>query len=519
MVKGVCHCDKLERFAPTPWSQDSEEWLALNERLDPEHLARQVDAAVALLDLGPLLDSYRGVGKKALRPDLLLKLVIYEMHNNRPSPAQWSEDVIESEPVRWLLLGLKPSRASLYGFRDRLASFWPAWQAAVLRLAMSEHLTPAARASLDSTSVAASASRRGLLNEERLKQRRAVIAEALRRHARGQAMVKPPGWLAKTVVGLREQQRRYDRAAEAMRERQKANAQRRSCKRKPAERVLVSPTDPEAVLARDKLNVFRPLYSVQLLRDLDSPLILACDVLTQNNDNGVVAPLIEQMSGPVGRKPEVLLVDSGYVSLHHLEVCASGGITMYGPIQENDYSQSNGKRRQCNQKTELPKSAFRWMPKTQCYECPEGHPMPRRGRMTQRRAGGPIALTVYTCAAKHCLACPRQRQCTGSPQRGRSVSRMENEELLDELRARMATEEAKRLYKLRSQTVELNYADLKEPRGLRRFHGRGRPRAQAEVAAMVLTHNILFVQSQRRTTTPLRPASREPLAPPIAQAA
>lgn len=39
----------------------------------------------------------------------------------------------------------------------------------------------------------------------------------------------------------------------------------------PPESVLVSATDPQAVLARDKLNVFRALYSPQLLRDLDSP--------------------------------------------------------------------------------------------------------------------------------------------------------------------------------------------------------------------------------------------------------
>ena len=89
MVKGVHHSDKRERFAPTPWDRQSQEWQALEERLDPEHLARRVDAAVDLLELGPLFDSYRGVGKKALRPDLLVKLVLYEMQYNRPSPAQW----------------------------------------------------------------------------------------------------------------------------------------------------------------------------------------------------------------------------------------------------------------------------------------------------------------------------------------------------------------------------------------------------------------------------------------------
>ena len=402
---------------------------------------------------------------------------------------------------------MEPSRARLYAFRDRIAAFLPEWNAAVLSMAIAENLTPATRASLDSSSIAAHASRRQLLNEERLQKRRALIDAALDRENQGETVAEPPGWLAKSDEGLREQKQRYERAAQVLRERQAANAQRRSCKRKPAEKILVSPTDPEAVLARDKFNVFRPLYSVQLLRDLDSPLVLAYDVLTQNNDNGVVEPMVEQMTDHVGHKPEELLVDSGYVSIHHLEFCAQAGITLYGPCQENDYSRQNGKKTQCNQKTELPKSAFRWLPEEQAYQCPEGHRLRFSARQTQRRTDYTITLNVYTCPAEHCLVCPRQRKCTRSPHKGRSVSRMENEELLDALRARMETDEAKRLYKLRSRTVELNYADMKEHRGLRRFHCRGPRRAKAEAGSLVLALNMLFVQEQRAACE--RPAAAE----------
>jgi len=303
--------------------------------------------------------------------------------------------------------------------------------------------------------------------------------------------------LAKTKDGLREQKRRYQHAAQVLSERQATNAQRRSCKRKPADKVLVSPTDPQAVLARDKFNVFRALYNTQLLRDLDSPLVLGYDVLMQNNDNGVVEPMVEQMANNVGYKPDKLLVDSGYVSVHHLEFCAQAGITLYGPCQENDYSVQNGKKTQGNQHTELPKGAFRWLAEEHAYQCPEGHRLLFTKKQTQQRADYRITLELYTCPPEHCLACPRQKACTRTPQKGRSVSRMENEELLDALRARMQTDEAKRLYKLRSRTVELSFADMKEHRGLRRFHGRGLSRAKAEVGSWVLAHNLLCVQASR----------------------
>ena len=80
-------------------------------------------------------DSDLGVGKKALPPDLLLKVVLYETHDQRPSPAQWTKDVRQSAPVRWLLFGREPSRARLYDFRDRLAPFWDDWNAQVLQQA------------------------------------------------------------------------------------------------------------------------------------------------------------------------------------------------------------------------------------------------------------------------------------------------------------------------------------------------------------------------------------------------
>jgi transposase len=498
MVEGVAVGHKLDRFAAPPWAEDSEEWLALDRRLPPDHLARRVTEAVEMLDLEPLFTSYLGVGKRALRPDLLLKMVLYEVQSNRPSPAQWARDVRESEPVRWLLFGMEPSRARLYDFRDRLAGSLPAWNAQVLGVAADEAMTPATRVSLDSSSVAAHASRRVLLNEERLEKRREVIDTALDLHQRGEALADAPGWLAESADGLREQKQRYQLAAEVLGQRQAANAQRRSSKRKPADKVSVSPADPEAVLARDKLNVFRPLYTVQLLRDLDSPLVFAYDLQTQNNDNGTLEPMIEQMVDHVGCKPERVLVDAGYVSMQHLEFCTQAGITLYGPCQSNDFSVHNGKKPQQNQHTALPKSAFRWLPDEQKYECPEGHRLDFTNTQTQPRADHRITLSLYTCPAEHCLQCPRQKACTRTPQKGRTVSRMENEDLLDALRARMQTDDAKRLYKRRSQTVELNYADMKEHRGLRRFHCRGPHRARAEVGTLVLAHNLLWVAEQRR---------------------
>ncbi len=502
MLDGSTKASKHAHFVTPPWTEESEEWQRLDQRLPLDHPARQIVRAVASLDLQALWDSYYGVGKKALPPDRLLCLVLYELRIQRPSPAQWARDARECEPVRWLLFGLEPSRARLYEFRDRLSPFLRAWNAQVVRQAVEEERTPAKRVALDSSSVAAQASRRQFFNAERLEKRQAVLEEQLRTGRKGPLPSPWPYWLARTVRGLREQKRRYRRAAEILAERQAANAARPASKRKPAEKVLVSSADPEAILTRDKFNVFRPLYTVQLLRDIDSSWILDYDVVTQNNENGIVEGMLARLIRDLGRTPTALLVDSGYVSLRSLQFCQRSQITLYGSFQENDYSAHNGKRPQQNQYTELPKSAFRWLPAEQCYECPEGQRLFFEKTITQRRLDHTIQLSIYQCAPEHCQSCPRGSTCTKTPQKGRSVSRLENEELLDELQARMSTTEGKQLYKRRKQSVEQNYADMKEHRGLRRYHARGLLRATTETALLVLTHNLFQLTSQPPKPSP-----------------
>lgn len=63
----------------------------------------------------------------------------------------------------------------------------------------------------------------------------------------------------------------------------------------------------------------------------------------------------------------------------------------------------------------------------------------------------------------------------------------------------METTEAKELYKLRRQTIELRYADLKQHRQLRRFNHYGPQRARGQIAAAVLAYNLLILQKNQKT--------------------
>jgi transposase len=117
------------------------------------------------LDLTPLLALYVGVGLPAIRPDLMLAIVLIEIRRGRPRPSQWFRDTKENLVLQWAGFGIRPSRASWYNFADRIAPLLEGWNAEVLELARQRGVTQAERVSLDGTSVAANASRHRLVNE------------------------------------------------------------------------------------------------------------------------------------------------------------------------------------------------------------------------------------------------------------------------------------------------------------------------------------------------------------------
>ncbi|HEV3083328.1 MAG TPA: IS1182 family transposase [Gemmataceae bacterium] len=464
----------------------------LAQQVPVDHLARQIADAVNCLDLSEFLASYRGQGSLPYRPDILLRVVLFETRRGVRSPAQWWRDATESVPVRWLLQGYMPSRSVWYAFRDRLAPWLEGFNEQVITQALDRGITAAARGALDGTLIAANASRHRLLNEATLQKRSEQLEQVVAADRQQQVPTAMPGWMAPTVSGRLEQQGRYHQAQERMRALQERNQHKRSCKRTPADKIVVSVSDPAAALGRDKEKVYRPLYNVQLVDDLDSPLILNYGVFAQPNDNGTLEPMLERQAQLTGRKPLTLLADASYANGADLAVSKAAGVLLLAPYQQNDFTADKAKKKELAQ---LPKKEFTWLAEEQTYRCPQGHRLDYVGSSQQKRSSTEtVRVQIYRCAPEHCCACPLSQQCAPNPKVGRTISRGEHEDLIETLRERMQTAEAKALYRLRRQTVELVNADFKEHRKIRRFSGRGLKRAEAEIGLLVLVNNLLVCQ-------------------------
>jgi hypothetical protein len=312
--------------------------------------------------------------------------------------------------------------------------------------------------------------------------------------------------MASTAAGRRRQRGRYGVAQQTLRgrlqEHQRKQAGMAKAKRKSADKVVICPTEPEAVLGKDKFKVFRPLYNIQLMQDVASPLVLGYAVYAAVSDSGLLPPLVQRTEQLTGRKVKRVRADGIYAALADVRYCQDNGVELYAPV-EGSRPGSKAKAGQAqpsaiSKARKIVKEEFKWEEALHTYRCPQGHLLQRVGLRSRQRDSGAVQLEKYRCDKSHCLGCPRAADCTSRPEQGRRVERMVGQEVLDELAARMRTEQGKQHYKKRKETVELRYADLRQHRGLQRFRGFGARRAGSQLGLLMLVHNGLSLLQLRQ---------------------
>ena len=537
------------QFAEPPWTCQSPEWLRIDRGLGEDDLARKIARLVDdELDLEPLRSSYAGRGSLPHRPDLLLKMVLYEHQNGRPQPAQWLYDLEKNTAVQWLTFGIRAPRSTLYEFRDRVQPFLAGLNQQVIRTAITEGHTDASEASLDGTFVAANASRHRLLSlktvEQRLEQldheiakieaaeanqpqsqvvaetagddtvETGVVLEAIAAHPEVEpnqptpttqappaepAVIKdqPGAFMAKTKRGKKRQRTAYQKAQEILTEKNKTNSRRRKDKRKKSDQVRVAIGDPMAPFGRDKMKVYRPLYNVQTMTDLKTDFVFAFTLTPTLSDSGHLVPMINLTTAVTERVLKMVLADSGYPSGDDLAKCKAMKVLVFAPWNENSFTAE--KRAKAGENGPIRKDEFTWDPAIPGYRCPQGNPLMYRERTTKQKANGDsVPLEIYQADAADCKECPLKARCVHGSSGARTVRRQPHEDLIDEMRERMKTPEGKALYRHRGCTVERRFADMKTFRGAERISGRTPERAEAQVGLTILVHNLITLDKLRK---------------------
>ena len=232
----------------------------------------------------------------------------------------------------------------------------------------------------------------------------------------------------------------------------------------------ISLTDPDsrAMAAHTRVAVG---YNVQIAVDTKHKLIVEQQVTNQVLDMGLLTETAEPAKEILGVETIDVVADKGYFKIEDIEACEKAGMAPYVPRPQRGPSVRAGLFR---------KDEFKYDPETDSFTCPAGQ------RLTPYSSSALRQLKKINYAnRKACRDCPLRARCTDN--QFRTVSRLENEAVLDRMQARLA--KRPEVLDQRRETVEHPFGSIKQWMNQGAFLMRGLEKVRAEFSLTALAYN------------------------------
>ncbi|MGH7071276.1 MAG: IS1182 family transposase [Acetobacteraceae bacterium] len=451
---------------------DRSQTLLLPESLDdyvgPENPVRFIEAFVDGLDLAAAgFDRVRPkeTGRPGYAPADLLKLYIYGYLNRIRSSRRLEAETHRNIEVIWLLRHLKPDFKTIADFRrDNRKTFRPVFRQFVM-LCRQLDLFGRELLAVDGTRIKA-------VNNKDRNFTRASLAEFIRladarlddylqrldtsdaaEQATGGSRVKN---LAEKIAAIRERRTRcQDMLAEL--------------DRSGEDQISLTDPDSRAMAAHTHVAVG---YNAQVAVDTRHKLIVEQQVTNQVVDMGLLTETAAPAKEILGVERIAVVADRGYFKIEDIEACENAGMEPYVPRPQRGPSVRAGLFR---------KDEFGYDPETDSVLCPGGQ---RLHPYTSSLLRGLKKINYANRQA--CRDCPLRSRCTNNS--FRSVSRMENEAVLDRMQTRLAQRPA--VLAQRRETVEHPFGTIKQWMNQGAFLMRGLENVRGEFSLTALAYNL-----------------------------
>jgi transposase len=462
-----------------------------------EHPARAIWEFVGRLDLSRYTEEARAVEGKAGRPGweprLLISLWVYGYSEGVNSAI---EELCEWEPAYQWLTGARVVNAhTLTDFRVKYEKALDELMVQVLGLLSADGLITLERVMQDGTKIRANAAADSFRRKDRvqqaLKQAREQVEAvgAMSEEETSRRMVKARQRAARERQGRLEQAlKEFDKLAEEDRGKDK-------------EKRGVSTSDPQARVMKQPDGGFAPSYNVQIDTDAANGVVVAVGVVAAGNDFEQLESGIERVEQNLGKTPQEVVTDGGYVSRDNIVALEGRKIEFIAPcVDEAGKGKSSYEGRGVS--PEYHSSQFVYDATSDSYRCPQAKILKYEGKEERHMQ----VSYRYRAQRSDCQRCPvKSLCCPGNRVTGRSVHR--GEELIEvtQFRQRMATERAREIYRQRAQVAETPNMWIKAKFGLRQFSVRGLRKVGMEALWACLTYNISVWIRLRGRPTPSVP--------------
>jgi hypothetical protein len=247
-------------------------------------------------------------------------------------------------------------------------------------------------------------------------------------------------------------------------------------------------SDPEARVMKHADGGTAPSYNVQILTEASHSLIVDIDVTQSGSDYQQLTPAMERLEQNLKRVPDQVVVDGGYISSDNIVEMSDRRIDLIGPEPRGKSADANRRKSYKHRgvSPEYEATKFVYDEATKTYVCPQG----KRLRYDAKYECSGTMRYRYKASEQDCKTCPAKPLCCPRTRRGRSIERLESLPEIAAYRHKMQTDEAKAIYKTRSQVAEFPNLWIKAKLGLRQFCVRGVAKVRTESLWAALTYNI-----------------------------
>jgi len=441
---------------------------SLDDYVGAENPVRFIDAFVDGLDLaaagfGRVLP--KATGRPGYSPGDLLKLYIYGYLNRIRSSRRLEAETHRNVEVIWLLRHLKPDFKTIADFRrDNRNAFRPVFRQFVL-LCRQLNLFGGELLAVDGTRIKA-------VNNKDRNFTRASLTEFIK-----VADAKLDEYLQRLDTSDAAEQRAGGSRVKNLAEKVAALSHRRKrCQEMLAQldrtgEDQISLTDPDsrAMAAHTKVAVG---YNIQVAVDIKHKLIVEQQVTNQVVDMGLLTKTAEPAKEVLGVERIAVVADRGYFKIEDIEACEKAGIEPYVPRPQRGPSVRAGLFR---------KDEFEYDAESDEIICPGGQ------RLRPYSSSVLRGLKKINYANKQaCRDCPIRSRCTNNS--FRSVSRMENEAVLDRMQARLA--QRPDVLEQRREAAEHPFGTIKQWMNQGAFLMRGLQKVRGEFSLTALAYNV-----------------------------
>jgi transposase len=441
---------------------------SLDEYVGQDNPVRFIDAFVDGLDLaaaGFARVKPKVTGRPGYAPKDLLKLYIYGYLNRVRSSRRLEAETHRDIEVIWLLRHLKPDFKTVADFRRiNHTAFRPILRQFVL-LCRQLDLFGRELIAVDGTRIKA------VNNKDRnftrasltqfIKLADAKLDDYLRRLDQSDASeTKTTGSRVKNLA---------EKIAAIRTRRTRCQDMLAQLDRTGEDQISLTDPDSRAMAVHTRVAVG---YNVQVAVDVKHKLIVEQQVTNQVVDMGMLTQTAQPAKEVLGAETIDVVADKGYFKIEDIEACEKAGIEPYVPRPQRGPSVKAGLFR---------KDEFQYDPATDSYVCPAGQ---RLHPYSSSLLRGLKKINYVNKLA--CDDCAIRARCTGG--KFRTVSRLENEAVLDRMAARLTKRPG--VLDRRRETVEHPFGTIKQWMNQGAFLMRGLEKVRAEFSLTALAYNL-----------------------------